>query len=353
MRNGLNLFTSQSICKSVLVSGFFALLISGCSPHQQLSSALHDYHYRLASVLEVEPIDIAFSAQFNFPAKSYMFRQLSSMSINFREFYSLPNCQLNTLIAERNTGLGKLQLPSQRFIYEANLLLALHQCVEVSEDKTIQNKLNQLLKEKLMQYPDSYANLIQTSDEVILSFTHANGFISGDSTNGLSQTLIALQYLLAINNANVETKSVISTELEASLNDLNRFRLVARLWRSQQLISQWFTLSNSWLNKHTQNINCKSRSGQETIQYLNNVFRLFFVDKIQPIAGQLNHYHYQLSPLLESMTKIPELDPLWRSEINRHILGEYQRYKTAMHEHVLVWQNLFNRCGMSPTSNNR
>ena len=35
------------------------------------------------------------------------------------------------------------------------------------------------------------------------------------------------------------------------------------------------------------------------MDYLTNVFQQFFIEKIQPIASQMNHYQYQLSPILE------------------------------------------------------
>ena len=339
----------QSIGTKLFIIGVFTLLTGGCSQHQNLPTAIEDYHQRLARVLDTETLNVEFLANLPFPTKSDVYRQPQPISFNFREFYSLPNCRLNTLIAERNTGLGKTQLPSQRFIYETDMLAALNDCIEISEDEKIKNKLGEVLQEKQKQYADSYANLMQSSDEVTLSFAHASGFVSGDPSDGLHQTQIALQYLLKLNNLNLQEASVDGAQLEASLKDLIQFRLVARMWRSQQLITQWFEAITPWLENHTAELICTNRSDRETLQYLNNVFMLYFVEEIQPIAGQLNNYHYKLLPVLQSFSNNVQLDPEWRGSIITHISNQHQNYKQAMQNHIVVWQTLLKRCGMSPT----
>lgn len=326
------------------------LVIAGCSQHQSLSDALDDYHQRLANILDENPVEIDFVANINIPSKSTLFRQPQSISINFREFYSLPNCRLNTLIAQRNTGMGKTQLPSQRFVYETELLAALTECIQISEDATVKTKLAEVLDEKRRNYPDTYANLIQASDEVLLSFARDNGFVSGDLTDGFQETRIALQYLLDVGRFTGPGNAITSEQLEASLKDLEQFRLVARIWRSQQLITQWFQISSPWLKEHTSTLDCDTRSGKETLQYLNNVFMLFFAEKIQPIAGQINNYHYQFLPIFTAFTQDQVLTESWRDAVNQQISKAHQDYKQAMQAHILVWQQLFERCGISPSA---
>ena len=320
----------------------------GCSQHKELSSALEDYHQRLASILDAEPVELAFIAQIDFPAKQSLYQKPQDVTFNVREFYALPDCRLNTLIAERNTGLGKTQLPSQRFVYETDLLSALRECISLGDDERVKAKLSEVLNVKQNQYADSYANLVQTSDEVFLSFTQSNGFISGDASDGYQETRLALQYIAAIADPSQGDISVTSEQLESSLKDLNQFRLNARLWRSQQLLSEWFELSTPWLDTHTKQLSCKGRLDQQKAKYLQNVFMMFFADKIQPIASQLNHYHYQLEPTMNEFVNNEDLAPAWRNAVNQQKNQQHLRYTAAIKRHILVWQALFKRCGLSP-----
>ena len=216
---GIALQIWQVTIIKILFFGVFLLFITSCSQHQNLPEAMQDYHQRLARILDTEAIDVELSASINFPSKSEVFREPQALNFNFREFYALPNCRLNTLIAERNTGLGKTQLPSQRFIYESDLLIALAECVQISDDEALKNKLTKVLEAKRNQYPNNYANLLQTSDEIVLSFTRSKGFVSGDLSDGLQETQIALQYLHKLQEANLKKFA----DFKQSVNECLRY----------------------------------------------------------------------------------------------------------------------------------
>ena len=332
-----------------IIVGCALLLLVGCSQHQELADALEDYHARLASVLETESVDVAFVADIQLPNKSELFRQPQAMSFNLREFYALPDCRLNTLIAQRNTSMGKTQLPSQRFVYETDLLKALEECLAVTDDPGIQTSLKSVLTFKQENYADAYANLIQTSDELRLMIEHAQRFVSGDTTDGFQETRFALQYLTAIGETKPpDSETLTSEDLEQALKDLAQFRLVGRLWRSQQLLSEWLEISTPWLQAQTQNLNCENRKQKQKAEYLHNVFMMFFAEQIQPIAGQINHYHYQLLPIFNKLIADDRLDPAFRLTLENQTDTQHQRYKQAVQQHILLWQQLFKQCGLSP-----
>lgn len=333
------------------LKGFLAILVlavavTGCSRHQELPDALQEYHSRMARVLETDGLEITFVHSHAFPTKQSMFIRPQDVSINVREFLTLPECRLNTIIAERNTALGKTQLPSQRYVYEVSLLTALKECIAATPSADMREKLNTLLSVKQQNLPINYSNLLAISEEIYLSLTQSPGFISGNVSDGFNETHTAWKYLTTIDSKSVA--DVDSSRLENELKTVEQFRLLARQWRSQKLLFDWLTASNIWLSAHIDDWQCKSLQQQRKATTLRNVFSLFFVEKIQPIASQINHYHYQLIPIMEKLITDPSIEKTWRESINLHLTVRHEQYREALMEHINIWQALFKKCGLAP-----
>ena len=76
----------------------------------------------MAKVLAVENLEEFKTSLPPYPALKNLKQHIPDTKIKLFEFYDLKQCQLYTLIAERNTSLGKLQLPSRRYLYERKLI---------------------------------------------------------------------------------------------------------------------------------------------------------------------------------------------------------------------------------------
>ncbi|WP_164078277.1 DUF3080 family protein [Alteromonas facilis] len=330
----------------ILLIALFVL--TACSPSNALKDALEEYHSRLARVLDIEISQQPFTFEHSFPPKSTLYKEPASLSINVQEFMSLPDCQLSTLIAERNTAMGKTQLPSQRYIYEVNLLNTLRQCIDANSDSSDQGKLVEAFEHKRTTIHHSYANLLQTSSEIHQALTQSAEFIDLTENSGLVETLAALEFLLSINPEQQLSSSIESERLENHLHDLLKTRLPAKLWRSEQLIIAFFDFSTPLLKQQFDTISCRTSAEQNRASILRNVFFMFFAEQIQPIAGQINNSYYKLSPLLVRIADLSEIAPEWKNAIDE-MLAQHDRYALAMREHITLWQELFKRCNLSPS----
>ena len=115
----------RNVCRAGVISvAMFALL--GCFGGSTVKQSIDDYAARLSRVLDT-PLPDSFNDKITTPlpklADSATLKQaIEGVNINLREFYALQDCELGTVVAERNTSLGKSQLPSQRLVYESKLL---------------------------------------------------------------------------------------------------------------------------------------------------------------------------------------------------------------------------------------
>ncbi|MGS2721521.1 DUF3080 family protein [Paraglaciecola aestuariivivens] len=318
------------------------ILLFSCDSHLSLQKHLDSYQSRLAKVLDAEAIVVEEPYLLPYPKLQQLQHQQNQAYIKLFEFYQLKGCELFTLVAERNTALGKVQLPSTRYVYERKLLLAIDDCLAQTQATDLKTKLAQWKTHKQNMLPYVWADLIQLSNESKHHLQGFSGYIDGQS-DGLVATTQAWQYLLKLAQQPIDI-----SELEAQLKQLQQAPLTRRVWFSQLLISQNLQALTPWLITHTQNLSCAKPNDKTQIEYLTNVFKLFFIEKIQPLASILNHYHYQIDPLFTALIEAPYLSQAFKQRLQLYHLDGFEQYQQAMTEHIKFWQGLFKDCGIAP-----
>jgi hypothetical protein len=332
-------------CFKLFLTGLICLLVA-CKPSQQLADDLKTYQQRMASVLEQPDVGYNNVHLPAYPALSELRQDQPETTIKLAEFYQLQHCQLATIIAQRNTTLGKLQLPSTRFMYEKTVITSLVDCIAQTQDEKLKIKLQTWINFKSQSLIIAWADMLQTSTEVKQGLSSNIGFIIGDERDGLSETLLALTFLEQI----LHSPSIDSNELETHLHNIAKSSLLANLWRSQILLKENLENTTYWLQQQKLAEKCRTANTKtkQNLSYLLNVFQLYFIEKIQVVASQVNNYHYQISPKLESLLKHPELSPAFKHYIQQQHYQHFTDYQFAMKEHIDYWQNIFSQCQIKP-----
>jgi hypothetical protein len=316
----------------------------GCDSSHLLEKHLQKYQDRMANVLDVEdPNKLTISLP-PYPPLKDLKHNIPATTIKLFEFYNLKHCELYSLVAERNTSLGSLQLPSTRYIYERRLISALQQCLIDTTDPKLREKLESWQQTKTEQLPMVWANLIQLSSELKQGLSANFALVVGKQQDGLIETKEALHYLININ----QNKHINSAELERHLKRIMNNPLPAKLWLSQLTVSEYLNRTTDWLVQHSNDLQCTGTKSEKKMEYLNNVFQQIFIEKIQPIASQINHYQYQLSPIFEKITVHPNLSPNFKKYMNNLNQQGFENYQHAMQQHIDFWQTLFKQCNIMP-----
>lgn len=328
------------------------IALSACSKHHQLESDLASYTQRLEDFTDlqshstdfIKPISLA-----PLPSKSELVYSIAPTNINLREFNAFNACTLNTLIAERNTALGKMQLPSSRFIYENQLLIEFDKCLEflnnTQADKELINKLEELKSIKLAQYSKVWSNFITQSNEITRQICGASDYITASSSDNFFATKQAFTYLAKTYHRNSTPHiSVSSKELERHMQTLEQSRLLGRIFKSQIVITQYLNANSSILEKYLDINKCENVTQENDIAIMRNIFTLFFAQKIQAVAGELNKYMYHLRPIVLSLVEHTNLPPAYSAYLHHNLEVEHSKYKASMQKHISLWQKIFARC---------
>ena len=375
----------RNACRAGVISvAMFALL--GCFGGSTVKQSIDDYAARLSRVLDT-PLPDSFNDKITTPlpklADSATLKQaIEGVNINLREFYALQDCELGTVVAERNTSLGKSQLPSQRLVYESKLLNVLNSCEAALTKENKSNQRNAALaatiaswrEQKTQDYSKTWANLVQGSQELRLALNTPERLFSVENNKDALSSVNALYYISSLSNkglllsdmyssntasSDTETEAtnennseriIESSELEQQLKIIRSARLPATLWHTQQTLTQNLSLLTNMLETELDAVSCPEGRASDKAKILRNVFYLFFIEEIQPVGSLVNQYHYKLAPLWEDWLAQPSLHEEFKRYIRQQSQDGFNQYSSAMKAHVNLWQGFLGRCNLSPVA---
>ena len=375
----------RNACRAGVISvAMFALL--GCFGGSTVKQSIDDYAARLSRVLDT-PLPDSFNDKITTPlpklADSATLKQaIEGVNINLREFYALQDCELGTVVAERNTSLGKSQLPSQRLVYESKLLNVLKSCEAALTKENESNQRNAALaatiaswrEQKTQDYSKTWANLVQGSQELRLALNTPERLFSVENNRDALSSVNALYYINSLSNkelllsdmyssntasSDTETEAtnennsesiIESSELEQQLKIIRSARLPATLWHTQQTLTQNLSLLTDMLETELDAVSCPEGRASDKAKILRNVFYLFFIEEIQPVGSLVNQYHYKLAPLWEDWLAQPSLHEEFKRYIRQQSQDGFNQYSSAMKAHVNLWQGFLGRCNLSPVA---
>lgn len=330
------------------------LFLSGCLSGSQLEESLDDYTSRLAYVLDTELPEPEKQVLPPLASTDTLTHHIAPVNINLREFHALNGCELNRLVALRNTSLGKSQLSSQRLVYESQVIAELTSCQNsvATSNPELANKLTKWAELKAQDFTLTWANVIQTSQELRLALNTPEHLLSADNNKDALASINSLYFLNAVlppTTSDVRNP-IDSKELETQLHIIRSARLPATLWLTQQTLYDSLTELNLTLPVHLDAISCPEGRASEQAKILRNVFYLFFIKEIQPIGSVLNQYHYKLAPLWDDWMERESLRTQFKTYIRLHTEEGFKHYQDAMTMHVEMWQHFLKRCNLSPVA---
>ena len=375
----------RNACRAGVISvAMFALL--GCFGGSTVKQSIDDYAARLSRVLDT-PLPDSFNDKITTPLpkladSATLKHAIEGVNINLREFYALQDCELGTVVAERNTSLGKSQLPSQRLVYESKLLNVLKSCEAALTKENESNQRNAALaatiaswrEQKTQDYSKTWANLVQGSQELRLALNTPERLFSVENNRDALSSINALYYINSLSNkelllsdmyssntasSDTETEAtnennsesiIESSELEQQLKIIRSARLPATLWHTQQTLTQNLSLLTNMLETELDAVSCPEGRASDKAKILRNVFYLFFIEEIQPVGSLVNQYHYKLAPLWEDWLAQPSLHEEFKRYIRQQSQDGFNQYSSAMKAHVNLWQGFLGRCNLSPVA---
>lgn len=291
----------------LLFLAVLVFLFAGCSSDHG-ESVLSNYLYRLSNVLELEqpelgkPMVLEWRGVSRGESATEGSDSGTNASINLLEFLSLYGCELQGVIAEKNSPLGRLAQPSQALLRELDFIRAAPACLAMLESEG-KAELKAQLEQAVQQKRELFLGQLW---RVVLRETEARSFWRAQAQANDYPAEVSEQIPLALGQLEqlaadfsapeltLEDSLLDSSQLESWLFQLNQGD-GGQLYRALMHYQLGIEAANNMLVQAQQRA-CASPRSKEQRMRLENVVQKFFVDEVQAWAAQLSQRYYALIP---------------------------------------------------------
>ena len=290
----------------VLVSALFGVFACTPSPYEASSER---YLARIANILEIEQPTVSVTTLETARLKAL---DIPSQNISMTTLLELRRCHLDTLIAERNSVLGKVAAPSVHFYYESKLISGIVSCLtdkpESLESDTL-TMLEEVLTIKQAQLIGHFLNIF-AQEETFQSLVEAAPVASSSiSATHINRAIVALKAINQVHQKILNNEALTSQELVViensliELHEINRSKGIATL--AATLAYQNHTLERATaMLVQLDALNCSASKSSEKATYMMNVLSEYFINDVQAQMGKVYHawdqVALQLKPLYSS-----------------------------------------------------
>lgn len=314
---------------------FVAAMQNACTPYPE--SLLSDYQARLQRVLPQAQLtgQLSKAALPAMPDVHRLSLSIPTATIDLTDMLALDVCDLETLIAERNSSLGKVQTDAGVLQYELRLLDKLGLCLTTPArsqqlDAELITKLQQIYQQKQQQLPAVFANLLSRDQTLRQQLGGSQRGVSPDQ-GGHAETLQALQQLNRLRQLILQRdyQAAGKVDIHQALGTLHQTQLVADLQHSLRLSQQFFLQLNADLAKRSNTELC-----QADRNIRDNLLMQIFIARVQSELARLDGMANELSAALLQLYQQHPLQPT----VQQRLLAPQQALQQQLRQHVAFWQ---------------
>lgn len=333
-------------------------LLAGCNPFTDARPMMDEYVERVARVLEAEPqlSDLASASQL--PRRRDRVLAMPNLDIGMLDFLSLYGCELQYVVGEKNSVLGRVMQPLNRLRYEIRFIEAARDCLPGVKDEGLAEELGEAVQSKLESLPIAVWNATWGVEEVENLFSLAKGYYPvAPPGNPVADLAIDLDRL------NATVARLLSGDLSVSLDFAGE---VHQRWQAEhragQLINSALLLTarlqdgTALLRQRIEGrplcLNGKPNNQSDILQ---NMFFSVYIAKVQPYMSSVAQARDALIVPLDQLAQRQSgvMPASFRQWYQRHLSQDsrsslWRQLDLAMRDHTEAWQALLEQCGMRP-----
>jgi len=330
------------------------LCLLGCDDGKQSGQLWQDYIGRLERVLETE-IAAQSVMMKPYPTRKALRISPRKVTIDIVDFLALLDCDLSRVVASRNAILGKVMQASQQWLYEAELIKALQECIAVlsaqEEPAEVVAKLKGSLAIKTSELPAIVWNATYAGPEFQVFMSAREGTLAtdfkfadyADLTSALAQlTQWAAKPLFPGQSADYEKAN----------QQLITYAVYGRLLLSiKEATNKLEAVSAALQRKLAERPLCFHQQPNRKATILKNILANVYNARVQPYLAELNkaykEWHQLLYQLASGLPSDP-LDNFSRAYLSQTPNSVYGLFQQASVKHAKQWTKLLESCGLKP-----
>lgn len=329
-----------------------ALAVIGCQPKQSSRAVFDNYLYRLSNSLDVKVESKPPAALLaHYPEQSSVSHDIPALNISMLEFLQLSKCDLQRLIGERNSSLGRLMTGYHALLYEYEFLLLAEQCLQVIGPKdSLHAELGRAITHKKNYQGQLYWNATFASEEVSYLFSLGSQPLTHQQlSNNPSELISALEDL----HAWLSDPTTESQQLEHAYKMIGTRKYIGELRLTMAATTAALEQATSMIDERVSpKPLCYQQRSNQKFEVVDRVFHRFYIGEVQPLLAKVHQQGQTLFNLIDQLQNSLEPSkpfadfwgPVYQSEDS-----EWQSFNRAVDTHTKAWQNLLRQCGALPS----
>jgi hypothetical protein len=267
--------------------------------------------------------------------------ELARHTTDIGGFLHVQGCALGERIGERNSGLGRVMVGSQRWVYEARFLHDAGVCLPVMEASE-RAELQVVVDEKRAGLPAVVWNAIWGGPEIQHLLALSGRDLDPGATGAAGPAADALATLRRLAE---DPLHVTSHELEGALGSLRGNTVGGDVLRALEVLAHFLGAAADRL---------EAAAGAPDCPRLRAVFERDYVGELQPYIARTHRAGATLLPVLrdlydETAARLPaELPALAAYREQLAPAGVWARYEAALARHTAAWRVIGERCDFLP-----
>ncbi len=337
------------------------LFVAGCQPFSQPESMLDEYNRRLARVLDVELELTPVPAAPKFPGSRDRVREIEPISISMLDFLGLYGCELQHVVGERNSILGRVAHPLTRLDYERRFIIAAETCSETIKREGLAERLVEASAFKREALAAAAWNAVWGSREIENHFSRARGALP----MGLDRARLSV----SVQNAHLLERRIgalLDGELDQDLGALdavyqrwNHDPLAGQALRSAILVSTRLDDASRLIEQRLdERPLCVRGRANRQAEIMQNMLVSVFAAEVQPYLADVERVRRELLPPLLALARFADPGP--STHFERYVaaalddsseVSHWRAFDQAVARHTRAWQDLLDQCGMRAGAN--
>ncbi len=339
------------VIKSLLL---LVIFVAACSTEKTPDSIFENYQYRLSNSLDVDQGTVS-DQKFTryYPHKKQLLLEIPLLNMDLLDFLKLSQCNLQRLLGERNSSMGRMSGHSQRLLYDARFIPLAKECIEQLKanngSSELISQLRLALEHKEKYWLNQFFNATFAGQEFIHLFSlSAEPLTIAESQSPPNRLYDALESI----NLAKDRKQLNADTFESLLAIVGSQEYVGQLRQSMALVNQHIDAANQLLDyRLNEQPLCPNLRPNEQSKIMHKVFLKFYIGEIQPYIAKVYQQSSKVFGLLDQLQEglpVPDSFAKFWHTLYQSDESEWYQFQIKVADHTKRWQKLLAQCGLQP-----
>lgn len=335
-----------------------AMALTACDPFSDAGSMMDEYVERVGRVMERTPEYQPVDSGDHLPLRRERRLAMPELDMGMLDFLSLYGCQLQYVVGERNSVMGRVMQPLNQLRYEVKFILAAKDCLPEIDRQALREALGQAIESKTESLPIAIWNASWGSEAIESLVTLSKGPLPVAADP--DRMAVAGSGLERWNRA---VEDLTDGQLESSLDFAGGVQqqwqsapAAGQLLRSAHLLIARLEDATHLLQQRLEGAPlCLEGKPNPRARNAQGLLTSVYAGEVQPYLAQIRRGRDQvIAPLARMASLQRAVMPASFHSWYRYNLqldnpdGLWGQLDDAMQEHARSWQQLLQQCGLAP-----